>query len=262
MLRFEGVTNTKLAKSSILGKPALQPRKNQSVVRKPTVFKSERPRISKQRFASQVDVNNDLSKPVTTYYLPKERESAVAKPHHMIAPGSSRLISEEKKTGLQGIFIDDMSYDSVNITFRTRNHDHSNEPVHFKGWVPKLFSSRKDSYIRQDKTRGLPNDTPYVRYSQVLSMMGMNVYKGRMPTKIELTLEQSQQGVSNDILTTGVINMACQKSTMLIPDFEDDIMDPVMQCTTLPSHSGFSQQKLISFIKEIHMTSIDFLTPT
>ncbi|GKA85960.1 hypothetical protein Tco_0807614 [Tanacetum coccineum] len=51
---------------------------------------SERPRISKPRFASQVDVNNDLSKPVTTHYLPKGKESACAKPHHMIAPGSSR----------------------------------------------------------------------------------------------------------------------------------------------------------------------------
>nr|GFC00546.1 hypothetical protein [Tanacetum cinerariifolium] len=28
----------------------------------------------------------------------------------------------------------------------------------------------------------------------------MNEYKGRMPTKIELTLEQSQQGVSKDVL--------------------------------------------------------------
>ncbi|GJW81549.1 hypothetical protein Tco_0145524 [Tanacetum coccineum] len=54
-------------------------------------LKSERPSHSiSQRFASQVDVNNDLSKPVTTHYLPKEKESAVAKPHHMIAPGSSR----------------------------------------------------------------------------------------------------------------------------------------------------------------------------
>ncbi|GJS36814.1 hypothetical protein Tco_0535196 [Tanacetum coccineum] len=44
-------------------------------------------------------------------------------------------------------------------------------------------------------------------------------------------------------------------------DIEDDIMDPVMQCTTLPSHSSFSQQKLVSFVTEIHMTSIDFLTP-
>ncbi|GKA37952.1 hypothetical protein Tco_0724517 [Tanacetum coccineum] len=87
--------NTKFAKSSILGKPALQPRRNQSVVRQPTAFKSERPRFSKQRFASQVDVNNDLSKPVTTHYLPKEREFVVAKPHHMIAPGSSRYSSND-----------------------------------------------------------------------------------------------------------------------------------------------------------------------
>ncbi|GJR99140.1 hypothetical protein Tco_0315649 [Tanacetum coccineum] len=29
----------------------------------------------------------------------------------------------------------------------------------------------------------------------------MNEYKGIMPTKIELTLEQSEQGVSNDVLT-------------------------------------------------------------
>ncbi|GJT98360.1 hypothetical protein Tco_1093878 [Tanacetum coccineum] len=87
--------NTKFAKSSILGKLALQPRRNQSVVRQPTAFKSERPRFSKQRFASQVDVNNNLSKPVTTHYLPKERESAIAKPHHMIAPGSSRYSSND-----------------------------------------------------------------------------------------------------------------------------------------------------------------------
>ncbi|GJW20997.1 retrovirus-related pol polyprotein from transposon TNT 1-94, partial [Tanacetum coccineum] len=47
-----------------------------------------------------------------------------------------------------------------------------------------------------------------------------------MPTKIELTLEQSQQGVSNDVL--------------MIIDIEDNIMDLVMQCTTIPSHSGGS----------------------
>ncbi|GJY51247.1 hypothetical protein Tco_0442094 [Tanacetum coccineum] len=44
--------NTKFAKPSILGKPVGQPLKNQSVVRQPTAFKSERPRISKPRFAS------------------------------------------------------------------------------------------------------------------------------------------------------------------------------------------------------------------
>ncbi|GJX70079.1 hypothetical protein Tco_0307250 [Tanacetum coccineum] len=47
----------------------------------------------------------------------------------------------------------------------------------------------------------------------------------------------------------------------MISDNEDDIMDPVMQCTTLPSHSSFSQPKLVSFVTEIHTTSLDFLTP-
>ncbi|GJS82484.1 hypothetical protein Tco_0749025 [Tanacetum coccineum] len=116
----------------------------------------------------------------------------------------------------------------------------------------------------------------------------MNVYKGRMPTKIKLTLEQSQQGVSNDVLVSieGVeelkrnvwikgeknealhttlgrnrVNTYAVRITMLIADIEDDIMDPVMQCTTLPSHSGFSQKKLVSFVTKIHTTSIDFLTP-
>nr|GEY25050.1 hypothetical protein [Tanacetum cinerariifolium] len=47
-------------------------------------------KISKPRFASQVDVYNDLSKPVTAHYFLKERESAVVKPHHVIASSESR----------------------------------------------------------------------------------------------------------------------------------------------------------------------------
>nr|GEZ17017.1 hypothetical protein [Tanacetum cinerariifolium] len=49
---------------------------------------------AKPRFASQVDVHNDLSKPVTTHYLPKEREAASAKLHHMIASSNSRISSK------------------------------------------------------------------------------------------------------------------------------------------------------------------------
>nr|GEV09176.1 hypothetical protein [Tanacetum cinerariifolium] len=75
-------------------KPMSQPLRNQSVVRQPTAFKSERPRISKPRCDSQVDVHNDLSKPVTTHYLPKEREAASAKPQHMIASSNSRISSK------------------------------------------------------------------------------------------------------------------------------------------------------------------------
>ncbi|GJS58562.1 hypothetical protein Tco_0653346 [Tanacetum coccineum] len=87
--------DTKFAKASILGKPPLQPSRNHSVVRQPNAFKSERPRISKPRFASQVDEINVLSKPVTPHYLPKVREYVLVKPHHVIAPGSSRNSQEE-----------------------------------------------------------------------------------------------------------------------------------------------------------------------
>ncbi|GKE10933.1 hypothetical protein Tco_1414484 [Tanacetum coccineum] len=78
-----------------IGKPVLQPPRNQSVVRQPNAFQSERPNFSKPRFASQVDVNNDLSKPFTPHYLPKVRESVFAKPHHVIAPASSWNSSKE-----------------------------------------------------------------------------------------------------------------------------------------------------------------------
>ncbi|GKA09526.1 hypothetical protein Tco_0688857 [Tanacetum coccineum] len=50
--------------------------------------------ILRKQFASQVDVNNELSKPVTTHYLPKERESAAVKPHHVIASSESRNSSK------------------------------------------------------------------------------------------------------------------------------------------------------------------------
>ncbi|GJR82538.1 retrovirus-related pol polyprotein from transposon TNT 1-94 [Tanacetum coccineum] len=88
--------DTKFSKASILGKPPLQPLRNQSVVRQPNVFKSEWPKFSKPRFASQVAVKNDLSKQVTTHYLPKERESTFAKPYHVIASSDSRNSSKNK----------------------------------------------------------------------------------------------------------------------------------------------------------------------
>ncbi|GJW45079.1 putative reverse transcriptase domain-containing protein [Tanacetum coccineum] len=86
--------DTKFAKPSILGKLVLQPPRNQSVVRQPNAFKYERPNFSIPWFASQVDVNNVLSNPVTQHYLPKGRKSAFIKPNHMIASSSSRNSSK------------------------------------------------------------------------------------------------------------------------------------------------------------------------
>nr|GEU49579.1 hypothetical protein [Tanacetum cinerariifolium] len=87
--------DTKFAKPSILEKPVLQPPRNQSVVRQPNAFISKRPNFSKPQFASKVDVNNVLSKPITPHYLPKVRESTPAKPRHVNTPSSSRNSKKE-----------------------------------------------------------------------------------------------------------------------------------------------------------------------
>ncbi|GKC51565.1 hypothetical protein Tco_1074310, partial [Tanacetum coccineum] len=59
--------NTKFAKSSILGKPVLQPLRNQSVVRQPTAFRSEQPKFSKPRNSSNESYGlNDMAH---KYYL-------------------------------------------------------------------------------------------------------------------------------------------------------------------------------------------------
>ncbi|GJV26968.1 reverse transcriptase [Tanacetum coccineum] len=77
------------------------------------------PRVSKPRFASQVDVNNDLSKPVTTHHLPKGREFAPAKPHHMIAPSSSRYSSN------------DIVHNHYLEEAKKKTHEHSRIPRNF-----------------------------------------------------------------------------------------------------------------------------------
>nr|GEV43595.1 uncharacterized mitochondrial protein AtMg00810-like [Tanacetum cinerariifolium] len=76
--------DTKFAKPSNLGKPVLQPPKNQLVVRQPNVFKSERPNFK-----------TIILQPVTPHYSPKVREYVFVKPHHVIAFGSSRNSSKK-----------------------------------------------------------------------------------------------------------------------------------------------------------------------
>ncbi|GJT32727.1 hypothetical protein Tco_0923146 [Tanacetum coccineum] len=50
--------------------------------------------MSKPRFVTQVDMNHNLSRPVTQHYLPNRSESAFSKPNHMIASSSSRNSSK------------------------------------------------------------------------------------------------------------------------------------------------------------------------
>ncbi|GJW75374.1 hypothetical protein Tco_0134744 [Tanacetum coccineum] len=90
-------------------------------------------------------------------------------------------------------------------------HDHINE-LSSSQLVPKVVppadmtaTSRQElellfhHHITMLRTGGIYHGHSIVRNS-CLRYVGVEWVKGRMPTKIELTLEQSQQGVSNDVL--------------------------------------------------------------
>ncbi|GJV45884.1 hypothetical protein Tco_1430420 [Tanacetum coccineum] len=82
--------DTNFEKQSILGKPPLQPIRNQPVVRQPTAYKSKQAQFPIHRIASQVGVSHDLTKPVTPHSWPQVRKSSFAKPYDVNAPGPSR----------------------------------------------------------------------------------------------------------------------------------------------------------------------------
>nr|GEU64723.1 hypothetical protein [Tanacetum cinerariifolium] len=70
---------------------------------------------------SQVNVNNNLSKPVTTHYFPKEREAASAKPYHMIASSNSRNSSKN----MPRFSSNDMVYNHYLEEAKKKTHERS-----------------------------------------------------------------------------------------------------------------------------------------
>ncbi|GJS71564.1 putative ribonuclease H-like domain-containing protein [Tanacetum coccineum] len=150
-----------------------------------------------------------------------------------------------------------------------RIHDHSNELSSLK-LVPKVEGS-------------IPM-TPIFRIVVLMARIEMNVYKGRMPTKIELTLEQSQQGVSNDILitkhegtslqreqrtkikraqptTTILIDMKEYHKGLPLKIFEND--HSCVACQKGKQHKASYKTKLVNSIsKPLHMLHIDLFGPT
>nr|GEY53744.1 retrovirus-related Pol polyprotein from transposon TNT 1-94 [Tanacetum cinerariifolium] len=160
--------DTKFAKTSVLGKPALQPLRNQSVIRQPNAFKHESPPMSKQRFASQVDVNHNVLKPVTQHYLPKKSEFAFAKLDHMIASSSSRNSSKNmsrfsSNDMVHNYYLDEAKKKTQEREIGTQNPVWQPTGRIFKSvglrWLPtgKLFDSCT-STIKSEPTHGSNED--------------------------------------------------------------------------------------------------------
>nr|GEV34815.1 hypothetical protein [Tanacetum cinerariifolium] len=82
--------------------------------------------ISKPQCDSQVDVNYDLSKPVTTHYSPKEREAVSAKPHHMIASSNSRISSKNMLRFSSNYMVHDLYLEEAKK--KTQERSRNSEP--------------------------------------------------------------------------------------------------------------------------------------
>nr|GEV11478.1 hypothetical protein [Tanacetum cinerariifolium] len=81
---------------------------------------------NRHRCDSQVDVNYDFSKLVTTHYLPKEGEASSVKPHHMIASSNSRNSSKH----MPRFSSDDMVYNHYleEAKIKTQERSRNSEP--------------------------------------------------------------------------------------------------------------------------------------
>ncbi|GKB04460.1 putative reverse transcriptase domain-containing protein [Tanacetum coccineum] len=130
-------------------------------------------------------------------------------------------------------------------------HDHSNEPSSSK-LVPKVVPlAVKTATSRQEL------ELLFHHHIAMLRTTGINPMIQPEPEdlpkdnpKLEIAVLRQKPG-----------QYICCQNHKLIADIENDIMDPVMQCTTLLSHSGFSQQKLVSFVTEIHTLLLQILIP-
>ncbi|GJY52761.1 hypothetical protein Tco_0444425 [Tanacetum coccineum] len=82
---------------------------------------------------------------------------------------------------------------------------------------------------------------------------------GRMRTEMELALEQTQQGASYEARNR--VNTYAVGNTKVLSDIEDN-HGPSDAMYNPPKLLKVSQQTLVSFLTEITLISIDFLTPS
>nr|GEV84721.1 hypothetical protein [Tanacetum cinerariifolium] len=95
--------------------------------------------MSKPRFASQVDVTNNLSRPVTQHYLPKKREFAFVKPNHMIASSSSRNSSKNISTFCSNDMVHNHYLDEAKKKTQERDRNSKTSVM-----IPAKFQSTAD----------------------------------------------------------------------------------------------------------------------
>ncbi|GKD99247.1 hypothetical protein Tco_1387231, partial [Tanacetum coccineum] len=207
--------DTKFAKTSVLGKPVLQPLRNQSVVRQPNAFKSERPKISKSWVSSQVDVEKDLSKPVTQHCFPKGKESAFVKPTHMIASSSSRNSSKNMLRFSSNYMVHNHSLEDAKKKTQEKDRNSESSVIHSTRLQHTTNDHKTKPRSNNQTTRGFPvsksscvtsNVVPLVDHSRnssrIFKTAGLRwISTGKMFTDNRTKVDSEPLNGSNEDIT-------------------------------------------------------------
>ncbi|GJU80809.1 retrovirus-related pol polyprotein from transposon TNT 1-94 [Tanacetum coccineum] len=130
--------------------------------------------------------------------------------------------------------------------------------VALRMFTRSLIIKHRVEDLQLGNRRDLPRDIPLDRIEVLgYDTKGVKVRKGKMQTKTELALEQTQQGVSDEILVSikGVEEL---KRNVKIKDSHHGPTYPMYN----PSQPlKVSQKTLVSFLTDIKHIAIDFLTP-
>ncbi|GJW99493.1 hypothetical protein Tco_0183407 [Tanacetum coccineum] len=206
--------DTKFAKPSILGKPVLQPPRNQSVVRQPNAFKSERPNVSKPRFASQVDVNNS-EKPTGSNF----KTEVLVIPTGKMFTDSITNVDSEPLNGLN----DDIAnpYECDQTLYFSAVHEVSNAKEYkAKNTKLKVVAEKQAGYVQTNLTLS----------SAELEIQSM----------VDVPIHQEDLTVQRTLLIDPVILMEIPLK-MNLPDHRSVLTDPEDQAKMemeIPRSSG------------------------
>ncbi|GJX85898.1 reverse transcriptase domain-containing protein [Tanacetum coccineum] len=137
-MKGKGV-DTNFGKPSILGKPPLQPLRNQPVVIQPTAFKSERSSFSKHWFASQVVEKNVFTKPVSPHSLHQARQYVFFKSHHVnaLGPKKNAQLQKDKALNSKPSVITPASLPNTASGSKPKPRNSNQQP---RNWPPSMSS--------------------------------------------------------------------------------------------------------------------------
>ncbi|GJV50108.1 hypothetical protein Tco_1440320 [Tanacetum coccineum] len=182
--------------------------KGQQHTKQPEIINECRVDHSKPRFASQVDVKNNLSKLVTQHYFPKGIASAFAKPDHVIAFSESRNSSKNMpRFSLNGMI---HNHYQEEVKKKTEEKDRNSKSSGMPSTSLQNTTNGSKSKPRRNNetTRSLPVSKSSYATSNVvpLSVVAKKADISETSVKVDSKLIST---MSTKVLTTDMIESEC-----------------------------------------------------